>query len=68
MTEIQASEGRRIPFGERLTCSVDEAVQVTGLSRSGLYERMRSGQLKFTKRGARRLVNVESLRSLVGAD
>jgi hypothetical protein len=51
----------RIPFRDRLTCSVDDATNATGLSRSLLYIKMKAGEIEWTKVGARRLVRVPSL-------
>ena len=59
---------RRIPFAERVTCSVDDAVIVSGIGRSTLYKLMRSGALESTKTGDRRLVRVESLLKLLEAE
>src|SRR5215471_5770099 len=39
---------------EKLAYSVDEVVQITGLSRDLLYEQMRSGRLGYIKVGRRR--------------
>jgi excisionase family DNA binding protein len=55
----------RIPFGERLTCSVDDAAEVSGLSRSMIYNKMKSGEVEWTKVGARRLIKVPSLLRLL---
>lgn len=49
------------PMRGRLSVSVDDAAEMTGLSRSNLYERMAAGQLRFVKLGARRLVLVSDL-------
>jgi hypothetical protein len=57
----------RVPFRERLTCSVADAQAASGISRSALYQEMRAGNLKFVKRGTRRLVRVQSLLKLLGA-
>ena len=56
----------RIPFGERLTCSVDDATEVSGLSRSMIYNKMKSGEIEWTKIGARRLIKVPSLLRFLG--
>ena len=56
----------RIPFCERLTCSVDDATEVSGLSRSMIYNKMKSGEIEWTKIGARRLIKVPSLLRLLG--
>jgi hypothetical protein len=55
-------------FAERLTCSVADAVTVSGLSRSHLYKKMVSGELEFRNHGRRRLIVVKSLRKLLGLD
>ena len=61
-----ATEQDRIPFGERLTCSVDDAVKVSGLGRSMIYNKMKSGEIEWMKIGTRRLIKVTSLRRLLG--
>jgi excisionase family DNA binding protein len=58
-------EPERIPFRERLTCSVDEAEEASDLSRSMLYELMKEGRIEWTKVGARRLIKVASLLRLL---
>jgi hypothetical protein len=58
----------RIPFGERLTCSVDDATEVSGLSRSMIYNKMKSGEIEWTKIGSRRLIKVPSLLRLLGME
>jgi hypothetical protein len=55
-----------IPFRERPTCSVDEATKASGLSRSMIYNKMKSGEIEWTKIGARRLVKIPSLLRLLG--
>ena len=66
VSEIATECRGRIPFAERPTCSVDDAVQASGLSRSSLYEAMRAGELDFVKIGHRRLVIVPSLLKMLG--
>lgn len=46
---------------------VDEAAQALRLSRSSVYELIRSGQLRSIKHGARRLVPVDALSEFVQA-
>jgi excisionase family DNA binding protein len=46
---------------ERLAYSVDEAAQLTGLSRDLLYDQMRHGNLGFIKIGRRRLITRQHL-------
>jgi hypothetical protein len=57
----------RLPFRERILCSVADAETASGISRSQLYLEMKAGRLEFAKRGSRRLVRVASLLRLLGA-
>jgi excisionase family DNA binding protein len=50
-----------IPFLQRPTCTIREACQAAGLGRTKLYELIKSGTLKTTTIGRRRLVLVPSL-------
>jgi len=54
-----------IPFQERVTCTVPEALRVTGLGRTKLYELIGQGSLTTLKIGRRRLIVVESLLALI---
>jgi excisionase family DNA binding protein len=45
-------------------CSVDEAIRISGISRSLLYDMMNDGRLKSAKVGKKRLVSVESIQTL----
>lgn len=58
--------------GERkvqpLTVSVDDAQVISGLGRTTLYRLIEAGQLETTKLGRRRLVRVDSLKKLIGAE
>jgi excisionase family DNA binding protein len=56
-----------IPFVQRLTCTVAEACEVTGIGRTKLYELIGDGRLDTTTIGRRRLVLVRSLLSLLAA-
>jgi excisionase family DNA binding protein len=58
---------RTIPFAQRLTCTIAEACEVTGLGRTKLYELIGDGLLAATTVGRRRLVMVQSLLSLIEA-
>ena len=62
------SDAATIPFAERLTCTIDEACQATGLGRTKLYELIGAGHVDTTTIGRRRLVLVRSLHSLIGAN
>jgi excisionase family DNA binding protein len=54
-----------IPFTERPSCTIQQAAQAAGLSRSTLYLAIGDGRLKSTLVGRRRLVSVPSLVALV---
>ena len=51
---------------ERLAYSVDEAAQLTGLSRDLLYDQMRRGKLTYVKVGRRRLITRHHLQQFLG--
>lgn len=57
-----------IPFAQRLTCTIAEACQATGLGRTKLYELIGHGHLDTTTVGRRRLVLVSSLRALIAPE
>lgn len=59
---------RRLPFAQRLTCTVAEACEATGLGRTKIYELIGDGRVITTTVGRRRLVIVQSLLALVGVD
>lgn len=50
---------------EPISVRIPEAVRLTGLSRSRLYELMKSGDIEFVKVGSSTLVLFESLRQFV---
>jgi excisionase family DNA binding protein len=56
-----------IPFADRITCNIPEACEVTGLSRSKLYELIASDEIETTTVGRRRLVVVRSLLARFGS-
>lgn len=60
-----AVEPAAIPFVQRLSCTIAEACEVTGLGRTKLYELIGDGHLATTTVGRRRLVIVPSLLSLL---
>jgi excisionase family DNA binding protein len=60
-----AVEPAAIPFAQRLSCTIAEACEVTGLGRTKLYELIGDGHLATTTVGRRRLVLVRSLLSLL---
>ena len=51
---------------EAISVKIPEAVRLTGLSRSRIYELMASGDIQYAKVGTSTLVLVESLRRFVG--
>jgi excisionase family DNA binding protein len=59
-------ERASIPFAQRLTCTIAEASQATGLGRTKIYELIAEGRVATTTVGRRRLVLIRSLYSLVG--
>ena len=60
-----AAEPSTMPFAQRLTCTIDDACEVTGLGRTKLYELMGAGHIVTTTIGRRRLVVVQSLLALL---
>jgi excisionase family DNA binding protein len=50
---------------EPISVKIPEAVRLTGLSRSRIYELMRSGDIEFAKVGSSTLILLESLRGFV---
>jgi hypothetical protein len=54
-----------IPFAHRLSCTVAEACEATGIGRTKLYEEMTAGRVQTTNVGKRRLVLVPSLLRLI---
>jgi len=61
----EAVEPKSVPFAQRLTCTIGEACEATGLGRTKLYELIGTGRLVTTTVGRRRLVIVHSLLSLL---
>ena len=61
----EGDEPKTLPFAERLSCTIDEACEATGLGRTKLYELIGAGQLITATVGRRRLVIVRSLLALL---
>lgn len=59
------AEAMLIPFRQRLTCTIDEACEATGLGRTTLYGLIKAQHLLTATIGRRRLVSVPSLLSLL---
>ncbi len=51
----------------KMTATVREACEMTGLGKTKIYELMAQGALQSQTVGRRRLVKVDSLRAIVGA-
>jgi excisionase family DNA binding protein len=61
----EAVRSQTVPFVQKLTCTINEACEMTGLGRTKLYELIGDGHLATTTVGPRRLVVVRSLLSLL---
>jgi excisionase family DNA binding protein len=61
----KAEEPSTMPFAQRLTCTIDDACEVTGLGRTKLYELIGDRRIVTTTIGRRRLVVVRSLLALL---
>jgi excisionase family DNA binding protein len=59
------SNSTSVPFAEKFSCTVDEAMSATGLGRSKFYQLIRAGTLETRRVGKRRLVLISSLKKLV---
>jgi excisionase family DNA binding protein len=57
-----------IPFAQRLTCTIAQACEVTGLGRTTLYELIGEGRISTAAVGRRRLVLVQSQLSLIDSN
>lgn len=55
----------RVPFQQRVSCTIPEACQAIGLGRTKLYELIGGGALQTITIGRRRLVIIDSLLALV---
>lgn len=67
--ERQITAGRQMDsiVMEPLTVRISTAVQLTGISRSRLYELIQSGDLETAKVGRSTLIPYKSLKALTGA-
>lgn len=55
-----------IPILQRITCSISQAAQLLGISRSAIYELIAAGEIETVHIGVRCLVVVRSLVDLIG--
>ena len=51
-----------------LCCSVSDAAKSIGVCRATIYNWMREGRIETSRVGGRRLVRIESVKRLVGAE
>jgi excisionase family DNA binding protein len=51
----------------KITCSIKDATELTGLGKTTLYSLMAEGKVTSTRVGTKRLIHVESLRRLLQA-
>lgn len=58
----------QIPLRERISCSVPEALELTGLGRTKFYELVDSSAVRTKTVGRRRLVLVSSLIAFLESD
>ena len=63
MTDCHKHEPQ--PVAEPISVRVPEAVRLTGLSRTRLYELMKAGDVQFVKDRTSTLILVESLRAFI---
>ena len=61
----KAAEPSTMPFAQRLTCTIDDACEVTGLGRTKLYELIAAGELEIVKIGTATRVVVSSIEAYV---
>jgi hypothetical protein len=57
-----------MPFAMRVSASVDECIQASGISRSVLYHMMRDGLVEYRLLGRHRVVLVASLLKALGVN
>ena len=65
LSASNATEPGTMPFAQRLTCTIDDACEVTSLGRTKLYELIGTGRIVTTTIGRRRLVVVRTLLALL---
>jgi excisionase family DNA binding protein len=63
-----AKRSLNIPTENKITLRLDEAQAVSGLSRSTLYELIKSGRLRAVKVAGRRLIPRDALEALLLGD
>jgi hypothetical protein len=64
MTDVEKRALRGgAPFAEVLTAPIPDACRISGLSRSEIYRRLATGDIRAVKSGARTLIIMDSLRA-----
>lgn len=58
------ADGRQ-PVAEPISVRIPDAARLTGLSRSRLYELMKSGEIEFVKVGGSTLIPYDGLRAFI---
>ena len=56
-----------VPVGDRITCTIPDACDLSGLRRSSIYKALGAGKLKSVKVGRRRLIVVSPLLEMLAA-
>ena len=51
----------------KITCSIKEATELTGLGKTTIYSLLAQGKITSTHIGTKRLIHVDSLRRLLEA-
>ena len=64
-TRTVADGETRVPFRERIGCTVKEACEATGLKPTKLYELIAAGAIESQKVDKRRIIVVRSLQRLI---
>lgn len=64
----ESGEGQAPALSERLSVRIPVAVELTGISRTKLYELIRTGQVAIVKVGAATVIPMESLRQFIDAN
>lgn len=62
---VDASNHLSHALAQQISVRIPEACRLTGLSRSRLYELMKSRDIEYVKVGSSTLILVESLRSFI---
>lgn len=54
-----------MPFAARLSATIEETCQATGLGRTRIYEMIKAGRIETSMEGTRRLILVRSIVKLI---